>query len=545
MLYSSSDLFVVSFKKAFCVGITYCDLQEIFQFSAFCRETYVIRSAPHARVWRFLVWLCIDACGSCRERKQKMMKTDILIVGSGCAALYFALQIPKDKKVLLITKADFESSDSFLAQGGICMLRDESDYQSYYEDTMRAGHNENDPVSVDIMIRSSQDVIRDLIACGVRFAKDENGALAFTREGAHSSKRILFHEDITGKEITSHLLEAVKRLPNVTLMEYTSMLDIVTGSAPEKTGAQQDRHPVFRENILRSPSGEEKICRGAVLRFRDGSLGTVQADYTVLATGGIGGLFRHSTNFRQLTGDAVAVALKHGVETEHVNYIQVHPTTFYSGQEEDRSFLISESVRGEGAKLYGKDRKRFTNELLPRDLLTIEILKQMKKDGTKFVWEDLRTIPHEELIRHFPNIIRHCAENGYDVTKECIPVVPAQHYFMGGVKVNHESRTSMPRLYAIGECACNGVHGRNRLASNSLLEALVFAKRAAVDMLENYQAEELPMPLPDLSGYRDADALEKDYAAMIRNRIEAEGGPSSTRIAYRSKFTEEGAAQAV
>ena len=489
--------------------------------------------------------LFICACGDGRERKRKMIKTDILIVGSGCAALYFALQIPKDKKVLLITKADFESSDSFLAQGGICMLRDESDYQSYYEDTMRAGHNENDPVSVDIMIRSSQDVIRDLIACGVRFAKDENGALAFTREGAHSSKRILFHEDITGKEITSHLLEAVKQLPNVTLMEYTSMLDIVTGSAPEKTGAQQDRHPVFRENILRSPSGEEKICRGAVLRFRDGSLGTVQADYTVFATGGIGGLFRHSTNFRQLTGDAVAVALKHGVETEHVNYIQVHPTTFYSGQEEDRSFLISESVRGEGAKLYGKDRKRFTNELLPRDLLTIEILKQMKKDGTKFVWEDLRTIPHEELIRHFPNIIRHCAENGYDVTKECIPVVPAQHYFMGGVKVNHESRTSMPRLYAIGECACNGVHGRNRLASNSLLEALVFAKRAAVDMLENYQAEELPMPLPDLSGYRDADALEKDYAAMIRNKIEAEGGPSSTRIAYRSKFTEEGAAQAV
>lgn len=165
------------------------------------------------------------------------MKTDILIVGSGCAALYFALQIPKDKKVLLITKADFESSDSFLAQGGICMLRDESDYQSYYEDTMRAGHNENDPVSVDIMIRSSQDVIRDLIACGVRFAKDENGALAFTREGAHSNKRILFHEDITGKEITSHLLEAVKRLPNVTLMEYTSMLDIVTDSVSDAEAA--------------------------------------------------------------------------------------------------------------------------------------------------------------------------------------------------------------------------------------------------------------------------------------------------------------------
>lgn len=497
-------------------------------------------SALHARGWRFLVWLCIDTCGAGRERKRKMIKTDILVVGSGCAALYFALQIPKDRKVLLITKADCESSDSFLAQGGICMLRDESDYQSYYEDTMRAGHNENDPVSVDIMIRSSQDVIRDLIACGVRFAKDENGALAFTREGAHSSKRILFHEDITGKEITSHLLEAVRRLPNVKIMEYTSMLDIITDSASDAGTAGK------KSRALQSGfSGGRKVCRGAVLRFRDGSLGMVQADYTVLATGGIGGLFRHSTNFRQLTGDAVAVALKHGVETEHVNYIQVHPTTFYSGQEEDRSFLISESVRGEGAKLYGKDMKRFTNELLPRDLLTIEILKQMKKDGTKYVWEDLRTIPHEELVRHFPNIIRHCAEKGYDVTKECIPVVPAQHYFMGGVKVNHESRTSMPRLYAVGECACNGVHGRNRLASNSLLEALVFAKRAAWDMLNGYQEEHSPMPKTALSGYRDADALEKDYAAMIRNKIEAEGGPSSTRIAYRSKFTEEGAAQAV
>ena len=223
----------------------------------------------------------------------------------------------------------------------------------------------------------------------------------------------------------------------------------------------------------------------------------------------------------------------------------MHPTTFYSGHEEDRSFLISESVRGEGAKLYGKNMQRFTNELLPRDLITQEILKQMKKDGTKFVWEDLRTIPHAELLRHFPKIVQHCAENGYDVTKECIPVVPAQHYFMGGVKVNHESGTSMPHLYAVGECACNGVHGKNRLASNSLLESLVFAKRAARDMMNDYEGIRDRMPDVSLAEYRDPLSVERRYAAMIRKEIEAEGGPSSVRIAYRDKFAAEPGAEAV
>ncbi len=493
-----------------------------------------------------------------------MKKTDILIVGSGCAALYFALQVPKDRQVMLITKADFESSDSYLAQGGICMLRDEDDYTSYFEDTMRAGHNENDPVSVDIMIRSSQDVIRDLIGYGVRFARDDSGALAFTREGAHSRKRILFHEDITGKEITSRLMEAVRRLPNVTMMEYTAMVDIVTDE--DRNGAGKRRREAgdtiedkienrsgdtIEDNIENNIENEKGLaknaerCRGAVVRYPDGKLGIIEADYTIFATGGIGGLYSHSTNFRQLTGDAVAIALKHGIATEHVNYIQVHPTTFYSGHEEDRRFLISESVRGEGAKLYGKNMQRFTNELLPRDLLTQEILKQMKKDGTRFVWEDLRTIPHEELIRHFPNIVQHCAENGYDVTKECIPVVPAQHYFMGGVKVNHESGTSMPHLYAIGECACNGVHGKNRLASNSLLESLVFAKRAARDMTAGYEEICDGMPRVSLSEYRDSRSVERRYAAMIRQEIEAEGGPSSVRIAYRDKFSAEPGAEAV
>lgn len=424
------------------------------------------------------------------------MKTDILIIGSGCSGLYCALQLPSDKKITIITKADLESSDSFLAQGGMCMLKNYGDYDSYFEDTMKAGHYENDKKSVDIMIRSSQDVVKDLLSYGVDFKRDENGELAFTREGAHSTKRILFHEDITGKEITSKLLAAVQKLPNVTLLEHTMMVDIIC-----------------RENV----------CYGAVIRHADGTLEKVAADYTVFATGGVGGLYRHSTNFRHLTGDALAVSIRHHIDLKDINYIQIHPTTLYSEKPEDRSFLISESVRGEGAKLYDKNMNRFVNELLPRDLLTEAILAQMEKDQTEFVWEDLRTIPEDELKSHFPNIVEHCREMGYDVTKECIPVVPAQHYFMGGIKVNHRSRTSMEQLYAVGETACNGVHGKNRLASNSLLESLVFAKRAAKDMQLNYplvRKDETVIESVDLDNYANEELLEESYKKQVLNEID-------------------------
>lgn len=424
------------------------------------------------------------------------MKTEILIVGSGCSGLYCALQLPRDKKITIITKADVPSSDSYLAQGGICMLKNDADYDSYFEDTMKAGHYENDKESVDIMIRSSQDVVKDLLSYGVDFARDENGALAFTREGAHSDKRILFHEDITGEAITSKLWAAVQKLENVTILEYTTMLDIVE---------------------------KDNVCYGAVVRKADGSIEAVEADETVWACGGIGGLYRHSTNFRHLTGDALALSLMHGVKLKDINYVQIHPTTLYSDHEEDRSFLISESVRGEGAKLYNKKGERFVNELLPRDLLTEAIYEQMKKDHSDYVWEDLRTIPEEELHTHFPNIVEHCRQMGYDVTKECIPVVPAQHYFMGGVWVDHESHTSMAHLYAVGETACNGVHGRNRLASNSLLESLVFAKRAAKKMARQEEAQftdvQEVFAQVHMADYEDETGLQKKYQDAVREAI--------------------------
>lgn len=422
------------------------------------------------------------------------MKTDILIVGSGCSGLYCALNLPREKKITIITKSDAESNDSFLAQGGMCMLKDESDYENFFADTLKAGHYENDKTSVEIMIRSSKEVVEDLLEMGARFQKDEQGNLAFTREGAHSDKRIIYHEDVTGKEITSTLLRKVRQCDNITVYEHTTLLDVIE---------------------------KENVCYGAVIQTADGQVETVTADYTVLATGGVGGLYRHSTNFRHLTGDALAIGLKHGVEMKDIHYVQIHPTTLYS--DEGRSFLISESVRGEGAVLRDKNGNRFVNELLPRDLLTIEIQKQMEKDGTEFVWEDLSPIPEEELREHFPNIVEHCSEMGYDVTKEWIPVVPAQHYFMGGVKVNYQSKTSMEQLYAVGETACNGVHGKNRLASNSLLESLVFAKRAAKDMTEHWGQvlrNDIVIEETDLRQYTDAGKLQKEYSDCVRAEIE-------------------------
>ncbi len=387
----------------------------------------------------------------------KERKVDVVIVGTGVSGLFHALNLPEDKRILMLTKADLESSDSFLAQGGICVMRDETDYDSYFEDTMKAGHYKNRKESVDIMIRSSREIIDDLVSYGVDFEK-KNGEFCYTREGAHSKPRILFHEDITGKEITSKLLAQVKKRANVEILEYTTMTDII-----EEAGK----------------------CCGIYAAEQDGDQLKIEADYTIFASGGIGGLYEHSTNFPHLTGDALEVAKKHDIRLEHLDYVQIHPTTLYS-EKPGRRFLISESVRGEGAVLYNKDKERFVNELLPRDVVTKAIREQMAKDGTKYVWLSMEHIPEETILKHFPNIYEHCLEEGYDVTKECIPVVPAQHYFMGGIWVDRNSHTSMAHLFAVGETSCNGVHGANRLASNSLLESLVFAKRAANCITEEY-----------------------------------------------------------
>ena len=429
-------------------------------------------------------------------------KYDIIIAGAGVAGLNAALFLPRDKDILLISKESPKHSDSYLAQGGICVLKWDGDHDIFFEDTLRAGHYENNRDTVECMLRSSRETISDLLCAGVRFSTDKEGNFLYTREGGHRAKRIMYHEDCTGREITSRLYAQAKKLKNVHIRPYTALIDLLCDE---------------RENV----------CAGAVLRDEEtGEIKAVSADYVILATGGVGGLFRFSTNYRNLTGDGVAVCLKHGIEVENVDYIQIHPTTLYT-KKRGRRFLISESVRGEGAVLLGADGQRFTDELQPRDVVAAAIYAQMEKDGADHVLLDLRTISPDIVRAHFPAIVRRCAEEGYDVFNAPIPVVPGQHYFMGGVKSDLEGKTSMSRLFAVGETCCNGVHGKNRLASNSLLESLVFAKRAALRIANTYEPLSDDVKKRTVQGfdereYQDKKCLAERYKKSVLSEIEKE-----------------------
>ena len=422
---------------------------------------------------------------------------DAIIAGTGAGGCFTALHLPEDMNILMITKSTLEESDSFLAQGGICVLRDENDFDSFFEDTLKAGHYKNKKESVEIMINSSRDTINQLIGYDVDFAT-KNGEMLYTREGAHSKPRIAYHDDITGQEITQKLLSHVLKKKNITLLTNTTLLDIIS---------------------------DNNKCVGGIIESDDGKVQAVYCKNLVLATGGLGGVYEHSTNFPHLTGDALAIAAEHNIKLKDISYIQIHPTTLFT-KEKGRSFLVSESVRGEGALLYDKNFQRFTDELIPRDRLTAAIRKQMAKDNTEFVWLDMRPIIEKgiDITKRFPNIVKKCREEGYDPEKECIPVVPAQHYFMGGIDVDLNSKTSMEHLYAVGETSCNGVHGANRLASNSLLETLVFGERAAHDIVAHKDEVTNIDYNIDLGKYNDKKSLFEKYRSIVLEEIEKDRG---------------------
>lgn len=424
-------------------------------------------------------------------KSKEYIKTDTVIVGSGVAGVFAALCLPEDMDVLVITKEKLDECDSFLAQGGVCVLKDIDDFDCYFEDTMKAGHYENNPEAVRVMIESSQDVIGTLVDLGVKFDTANDGEYDYTREGAHRQNRILHHKDETGKEITATLLEIAKKKPNITFVTRTTMIDLIE---------------------------KDNVCYGIVCFDEYGEKGAILADNIILATGGIGGLFKNSTNYPHITGDAFALSIKHGIELENINYIQIHPTTLYS-EKEGRRFLISESVRGEGAVLLNENGERFTDELQPRDVVTNAIVEEMKKFGTDHVYLNLPTMTSEEAKKRFPNIFEACMQEGYDMTKDNVPVTPAQHYMMGGVKTDTNGVTSMKYLYAIGETACNGVHGRNRLASNSLLESLVFAKRAADKIAKDTSVKPQDAPEVELDSYASKEEIQKEFKHIIMDEI--------------------------
>ena len=429
-------------------------------------------------------------------KKEEFITTETVIIGSGVAGLFAALCLPRDREVLVITKENLAECDSYLAQGGVCVLKDIDDFGCYFEDTMKAGHYENNPEAVKVMIESSPEVIQTLVNLGVKFDTARDGDYDYTREGAHRQNRILHHKDETGKEITEALLHIAKQRENITFVEQTTMIDLIE---------------------------KDNECYGIVCEDEFGEMGAILAHDIILATGGIGGLFKNSTNYSHITGDSFALSLKHGIELQDMNYIQIHPTTLYS-KTRGRRFLISESVRGEGAILLNENGERFTDELQPRDVVTNAIVDEMKKFNTDHVYLTLPTMTSEEAEKRFPNIFEACKKEGYDITKDRVPVTPAQHYMMGGVKTDINGETSMKYLYAVGETACNGVHGKNRLASNSLLESLVFAKRAA-DVIANDNSEKTgTLPEVDLKSYPNKREIEKEFKAIIMDEIKRKDG---------------------
>ncbi|NGT57636.1 L-aspartate oxidase [Clostridium perfringens] len=401
---------------------------------------------------------------------------DVLIVGSGVAGLYASLNLREDLEIIMVSKKSVNLCNSSLAQGGIAVARGKEDFQSFIEDTLKAGKYENNIDSVRVLVEESMDNINKLIDLGANFEKDESGVL-FTKEGAHEINRIVYHKDITGKHVEDILLENVKRRKNIKIIEECEMVDIY-----------------HRDNR----------CIGALFN-KDGENLSIYAKVVILATGGIGGLFKKSTNERIITGDSIGVAIRNNIEIKDLSYIQIHPTAFFSKKSEEKRFLISESVRGEGGKLINCNGERFVDELLPRDIVSKKIYEEMKKTNSNNVFLDVSFMEKSFLQNRFPNIYNKCLEEGIDISKEPIPVAPAQHYFMGGIKVDLNGKTSMENLYAFGETSCTGVHGANRLASNSLLEALVFSRRGALEInsyIDNLELIIEERECEDLDKYR-------------------------------------------
>jgi len=381
---------------------------------------------------------------------------DVIIVGTGLAGLYCALHIKEDLNVILLTHSKLDECNTYLAQGGITSILNEADKKVFIEDTLKAGMYKNTLEAVETVANEAIENIQLLENMGVNFDRSEED-FHYTTEGGHSVSRIVHCADNTGKEVFETVLKCVQSKKNVSIYDDTLLIDILVTN---------------------------NKCTG-VLVLKDGKPERIFGKKTVLATGGIGGLFKRSTNQRGLKGIAMAIALRHGIEIKDTEYIQYHPTGLYDPKVKDKYFLISESLRGEGAKLLNINGQRFIDELQPRNVVTKAILEEQKATKSEYQYLDISFKDQDFLKNRFPLIYKECIKRGIDITKQLIPVTPVQHYVMGGVKVDLDGQTTMDNLYACGECSCTGLHGGNRMASNSLLEALVFSRRAAVQINAN------------------------------------------------------------
>ena len=425
-----------------------------------------------------------------------MQKYDVLIIGSGLAGLSLALQLAPHRKICLVTKHELNDSASSWAQGGIAaVLADGDSVEEHIQDTLVAGAGLCDPEVTRHVVEHSRETVEWLIAQGVAFTREnDDSGYHLTREGGHSHRRVIHAADATGHAVQETLAEKVRQHVNITLLEHHVAVDIISA---KKIGRRSNR------------------CMGTyVLNRKTGKVVTLGAANTILATGGAGKVYLYTTNPDVATGDGVAMGWRAGCRVTNMEFVQFHPTCLYHPHA--KSFLISEAVRGEGGLLKLPDGSRFMpehdprGELAPRDVVARAIDFEMKKRGIDCVYLDISHEPADFILSHFPTIYRRCFELGIDITKEPIPVVPAAHYNCGGLMTDLAGRTDIPHLYAVGETACTGLHGANRLASNSLLECLVFAKSCTEDILSRS-----PVDLPELPDWDESRVTDADEEIVI------------------------------
>jgi L-aspartate oxidase len=468
-----------------------------------------------------------------------MHKTDFLVIGSGIAGLTYALKMSKKfpgKKILVLTKAKADETNTKYAQGGVAVVNDlENDsFEKHIEDTLIAGDGLCNRQVVEIVVKEGPERVKELIEWGARFDKETDGDYKLGKEGGHSEFRIIHHKDITGWEMERALLEAVGHQKNIEIIKHCFVIDIIT------------QHHL---GYLVTKSTPDIVCYGVyVLNLQTNMVEKIVTRTTLLATGGNGQAYRTTTNPSIATGDGVAMLYRAKGRIENMEFIQFHPTALYEAGLRGQAFLITEAVRGDGGILRNKDDDAFMErydarkDLAPRDIVARAIDSEMKRTGTEHVWLDCRHFSLEKFTEHFPNIYKKCLSIGIDITKNMIPVAPAAHYSCGGIKVDEWGRSSIKNLYACGECSSTGLHGANRLASNSLLEAMVFAHRCYIDIAGQYSDSPLVLAeerSPDISipdwdaqgtsqpkemilitqSLKELQQVMSDYVGIVRNDV--------------------------
>ena len=434
------------------------------------------------------------------------LRYDVIIIGAGVAGLYAALNVDSSLKCAIFNKLGAEESNSNYAQGGIATVRLAGDtVKSHYDDTLAAGAGLCDKKAVEILVTEGPKEIENLIKIGVPFDRDANNNLSISMEAAHSCNRIVHcGGDATGYYLTKTLTEAVRQKENVDKFNYYTLTDIMTNDNNEVTGV-----------IVLDNAGKYII---------------VEAQNVILAAGGIGRLYRNSTNSSSSTGDGIAAAIRAGVLVDNMEFVQFHPTALIHPDLNMRYFLISEALRGEGALLLNRKGERFMQaahpmaELAPRDIVSRSIINEMKKNDLPNVYLDITFKSRDFLRKRFPQIYDACMKRGIDIAVNWIPVVPIQHYFMGGIKTDVNGRTNIDGIYSAGESSCTGVHGANRLASNSLLECLVFGKRCALDINNKNVVKTSSVEMPTISLKKNMEFDYETYRSQIRNYMTKKGG---------------------